>query len=545
MGMVRRFSTNGRRLIRRGYIGSTTKIHHGSWVEVDFSGPWPERTQTGGPSPALGLTDLLRCLDRAGEDPRIQGVFIRLRGAGGSFASALSVGRAISQLRSQGRRVAVWAEGLNDAQYLALCGADRVWLPESGTLFLLGLHTERFFLRDLLERIGARPEVVHVGRYKSAGDSLTRDSMSAEEREQIESWQQDVFQELVEAVSRGRGLDQDSVRRLIDGGPYPAKAARESGLIDGLAYLDEVPELLEEWMLEETDSLRGARRVFRVSALQYFVSQVADTGPLSLWREPFCLASLTLEGSVQRGKSSRGITSEGTVEWIEALRKDARVRGVLLRIDSPGGDALASDLIHREIERLREEKPVVVSMGDVAASGGYYIAAPADAIFAEVGTITGSIGVLGVKLDLSGLYERLGIAKEGVQQGARAGLFSESHGLSSDERAALRQEMEAFYATFLDRVGRGRHLSTEEVEAIAQGRIWSGRRAQAVGLVDCLGGPLEALEDLAGRAGLAPGESYFLVTLPPLSRWNEWIRGLLSGQGPFAGGRRGKAARIL
>ena len=181
MGMVRRLSTNGCRLIRRGFRGSTSKIHHGSWVEVDFSGAWPERTQTGGPSPALGLTDLLRCLERAGEDPRIQGVLIRLRGAGGSFASALSVGRAISQLRAQGRRVAVWAEGLNDAQYLALCGADRVWLPESGTLFLLGLHTERFFLRDLLERIGARPEVVHVGRYKSAGDSLTRDSMSAEE----------------------------------------------------------------------------------------------------------------------------------------------------------------------------------------------------------------------------------------------------------------------------------------------------------------------------------------------------------------------------
>ena len=196
------------------------------------------------------------------------------------------------------------------------------------------------------------------------------------------------------------------------------------------------------------------------------------------------------------------------------------------------------------VSLLCSGKPVVVSMGDVAASGGYYIAAPADAIFAEVGTITGSIGVLGMKLNLSGLYERLGVTKEGVQKGARAGLFSESHGLSSDERAALRQEMEAFYETFLKRVGRGRQLSTAEVEPIAQGRIWSGRRAQAVGLVDHLGGPLEAIADLARRAGLDEGEDYLLVALPPVSRWNEWVRSLLAGQGPFSSLRNGTAFRF-
>ncbi|MEE3327238.1 MAG: signal peptide peptidase SppA [Myxococcota bacterium] len=544
MGMIRRLSTQGRRFVGRCFLRSARKVQKGSWIEVDLARGWPERTQTGGPAPVLGLTDLLRVLEAAGEDTRIHGVLIRLRGSGGSFASALSLGRAITQLRTRGRRVAVWAEGLSDAQYLALCGADRIWLPESGTLSLLGLHTERFYFRDLLDRVGARPEVVHVGRYKSAGDSYSRDSMSNEEREQLESWQQDVFDELVEAVSRGRELGEGLVRDLIDGGPYPARMALDSGLIDGLGYFDEIPQRLEAWMREDERAERGARRFSTISALRYFLGQVADPGPISLWREPFYLASLTLEGSVQRGKNSRGITSEGTAEWVEALRTDARIRGVLLRIDSPGGDALASDLIHREIERLRKEKPVVVSMGDVAASGGYYIAAPADAIFAEVGTITGSIGVLGMKLNLSGLYERLGITKEGVQKGARAGLFSESHGLSSDERSALRQEMEAFYATFLKRVGRGRQMSTAEVEPIAQGRIWSGRRAQAVGLVDHLGGPLEALKDLAERAGLAEGEPYLLVTLPPVSRFNEWVRSLLSGQGPFSALPKGNAARI-
>lgn len=523
---------------------SELRVPEGSWLEIDLFAEWGEQTRAAGTSRGLGLTDLLRCLERAAVDDRIGGVLIRLRGSGGSFASALSLGRAIRELKSRGRRVAVWAESLNDAQYLALCAADQIWLPESGTLFLLGLRTERFFLRDLLDRVGARPEVVHIGRYKSAGDTFTRDSMSDDEREQVESWQGDVFDELVSGISAGRELDPASVRELIDRGPFPARAALEAGLIDGLAYPDEISRLLEDWILQEPESANGARRLHRIEVYPYFVGHVADSGPIELRRDAPRLACLLAVGNVQRGRGQRGITSEGIVRWIEALRTDASVRGVLLRIDSPGGDALASDLIHREIERLTKEKPVVVSMGDVAASGGYYIAAPADAIFAEVATVTGSIGVLGMKLDLSGLYERLGIAKDAVQQGARAGLFSEAHGLSSDERMAIEQEMEAVYATFLERVARGRKLSPANVEPIAQGRIWSGRRAQAVGLVDSLGGPLEALRDLARRAGLGADEPYSLVMLPPSSRWAEWLTMVMSGQSPFATLRQGRRTRI-
>lgn len=516
----------------------------GSWVEVELSGAWTEQTQASGSSFALGLTDLLRCMDGMGKDDRVRGLLIRVRGSGGSFASAQSLGRAIQELRDRGRQVVVWAESLNDAQYLALCGADRIWLPESGTLFLMGVRTERFFVRDLLDRVGARPEVVHVGKYKSAGDTFTRGSMSEEEREQVESWQNDVFEDLVHSISEGRDLDETSVKARIDQGPYPAKAALAAGLIDELAYLDEIPERLVAGMVRDDQQSEGARHFQSVPGLDYFKNRVSDMAPVSLWRDSPRIACLIAEGSVQRGSGQRGITSEGTIQWLEALRTDPSVRGVLLRIDSPGGDALASDLIHREVQRLGKEKPVVVSMGDVAASGGYYMAAPADSIFAEVGTITGSIGVLGVKLNLSGLYERLGIAKEGIQKGARAGLFSDAHGLSSDERAALRQEMDAFYATFLERVSDGRNLTTAEVDSIAQGRIWSGRRAQAVGLVDRVGGPLEALRDLAKRAGFEQDEPYAVVMLPPTSRWTEWLRGAMSGQNPFARSQQGRGPRI-
>lgn len=544
MGFVGRLSANLRRCFGRWITGATARVEPDSWLEVELYGNWPEQTPAAGSSRALGLTDLLRCMDHAVSDDRIGGVLIRVRGSGGSFAAALSVGRAIRALREGGRRVAVWAESLSDAQYLALCGADRIWLPESGTLFLLGLRTERFFVREFLDKLGAQPDVVHIGRYKSAGDTFTRGSMSDEEREQVESWQADVFDELISAISQGRDLTPDTARDRIDGGPYPASDALAAGLIDGLAYPDEVSHLLEEWMQESPISRPTARRVHRVAAAEYFASTVSDTGPIPLLRDPPRLACLMAVGGVQRGSGQRGISSEGTGRWLEALRKDDSVRGVLLRVDSPGGDALASDLIHREIELLRREKPVVVSMGDVAASGGYYIAAPADAIFAEVGTITGSIGVVGAKLNLEGLYEKLGIAKEAVQHGARAGLFSEAKAFSNDERAALRHEMEAIYSTFIDRVASGRKLTPDEVEPMAQGRIWSGRKAQSLGLVDALGGPIEALGDLARRAGLASDERVPLVMLPPTSRWSVWLRSILSGQSPLARFGRGYRLRV-
>ncbi len=235
----------------------------------------------------------------------------------------------------------------------------------------------------------------------------------------------------------------------------------------------------------------------------------------------------------------RGITGEGMGALLDELREDASVRGVLLRIDSPGGDALASDLLHRRIAALVEVKPVVVSMGDVAASGGYYMAAAADLIFAEASTVTGSIGVVGGKLNLEGLYEKLGIAKEGVQHGARAGLLSEARGFTSGERTAIRREMESTYETFLARVGDGRRLDRKALDAIAQGRIFSGRAAHACGLVDELGGPRDALRALERLAGLRPDEPYALLTLPRPPRLPEWLGALLG-----SGGLRSRAAYL-
>ncbi len=537
MGFGSRLVANGVRVSRRLATAQVLSDQPGHWLDVRLDGHVPDRSHDGFGRPELGLLDLLRALDAVREDPRFDGVLLRVSGALGSFGRAASVARAIEALRAAGRRVVVWAQGLSEAQLLMVAGADLLLMPESGQVHLVGLSIERFFVRELLEQLGARPEVVHIGRYKSAGETFTRDAMSDTEREQLDAWQSDLFDELVGAIARGRGMSEARVRELIDGGPYPAAAAIEAGLVDGLAYPDELDDRLREVCLGLDPANREARRPRRVDAVAYHLGCAGDAG----WEAPFRdrprLVQLVAGGNIARGPASRGISQDGTGAVLETLRTASSVRGVLLRIESPGGDALTSDLLHRQVERLRLEKPVVVSMGDVVASGGYYIAAAADAIHAEAGTLTGSIGVVGGKLNLERLYEKLGVAKDGVQRGARAGLLSESRGFSADERAAVRREMEAIYGTFVDRVARGRRLERAKVEDIAEGRIWSGRRAHAIGLVDALGGPLEALRDLAARAGLAPGERFPLVTLPRPSIVSEWLGSVL-GFGPTGIRRR-------
>jgi protease-4 len=211
-------------------------------------------------------------------------------------------------------------------------------------------------------------------------------------------------------------------------------------------------------------------------------------------------------GAIHRGARQRGIASDRMRECLDELRREKAVKGVVLRLESPGGDALASDLIWRSVVLLAREKPVVVSMGDVVASGAYYVAAAADAIFAEAGTLTGSIGVVGGKLDAEGLFRRLGVKLEAVERGARAGLLSATQGMRAAERAAVQASMQTIYGTFVERVAEGRKLPIEQVEKVAQGRVWSGVRAREAGLVDSIGGPLEALAELRRRARLADGE---------------------------------------
>jgi protease-4 len=255
-----------------------------------------------------------------------------------------------------------------------------------------------------------------------------------------------------------------------------------------------------------------------VEAPAYFALHASDPGWRPWLRDLPRVAYVVAEGAIHRGGGLRGIACDSYRVLLEHLSRDAGVCGVVVRVASPGGDGLASDLLHRALSVLRREKPVVVSMGEVAASGGYYLAAGADAVLAESATVTGSIGVVGGKLNLAGLYERFGIARDAVERGARAGMLSETRGFTPGERSALRREMESLYETFLARVAEGRSLSRDSVAKVAGGRVFSGARAARLGLVDRLGGPLEALAEVRRRAGLAPDERVLVEVHPRAPR---------------------------
>jgi protease-4 len=516
--ILRRGGANLSRAARRLMALAILPRSGGFWVVVRL-GPGPE--ETAGPrlpfggDPGLSLLDVLDVLDTAGSDPQVMGVVLRFEGTPGGWSRILTLHRAVSQLRERGKKVIAYAETLDAPALLLASAADRIWLPETGNVFLVGIRLEGLFLNGLLDHLSLRPEVVRIGTHKSAADRFSRDHMSDEEREQLEDLADDLFDALCDNIARGRDMEVAALRERIDRGPYTARAAIEAGLIDACLYPDEVDAALEEFAPGAEGDREGEAR--RIEASSYHALRASDPGWRPILRELPRVAYVVARGAVHRGEGPRGIAADSLRALLERLRREDRIKGVVLRIDSPGGDALASDLLWRSVSLVSQDKPVVVSMGDVAASGGYYMAAAADALLAEAATVTGSIGVVGGKLNVGALYERIGVANEGIERGARAGMLSEARGFTPDERKAVREGMESIYESFLDRVARGRGMSREDVERAAQGRIWSGVRARGLGLVDALGGPHEALFEVRRRAGLAADERVLIDVHPRVS----------------------------
>jgi len=466
------------------------------------------------PPPEVSLAELWATMEMIGNDQRVQTVVLRFDTLQAGLSTLYSLRRMLLDLRSKGKRLIAWLPTADTRDYYLASACDEVILPQAGRLFALGLRVETIFLKDVLSLAGVEADLEAIAEYKVSPDVFRRSTMSEPHREMLDGILDSCFDQIVAAIAEGRGLNAGRVRELIDTMPLTATEAVETGLADAVLYEDELARHLSSD--ETTTTLltwRGASRWLH--------------RPIK-WTTRQRIGVVSLEGTIMPGRSRRipvplpvpipfG-TQAGAETIVQALRRaeaDKHIAAVIFHVETPGGSTLASDLICREVRRLRERKPVVVLMGGQATSGGYYVSALAHRIVARPTTLTGSIGIWGGKFVLAGLYGKLGIGREAVQRGAMAGLYSETTPFSEEERAWVRRDMGEAYTRFKARVAEGRGLAEEQVEKIARGRVWTGAQAHEVGLVDKLGDFETALAMAKELAGLKPEREYTVVQVRP------------------------------
>ncbi len=457
--------------------------------------------------PPPSFERVLTELDNAAEDPSVDGVLLRLEGLSLGFGAAAELRAAITRLRIAEKKVAVALTSGDDLDAWVASAATRVWLVPSSGLGIDGVRGRMIYLKDALDKIGISAEAVAAGRYKSAPRTFTHNSPSNEELEVEAALLDGAYTTLVRGLSEGRGKSEDEIKAIIDRGGLTAKEALDEGIVDALAYPDELSELLGE--------LAG-----RPGERQYAETRFWDRSSKNVrWGSLPRIAIVPITGTIQMGKSAGGLFQQDgagaadVVAAIDAAARDSSVNAIVLRIDSPGGDALASDLMWRAVMRARDQKPVIASMGDVAASGGYYVASAAHDIYAEENTITGSIGVFGLLFNAESLAADLGVRTFEQQRGALPGpdLF---RGATDAERARLQEHVDDTYERFLDAViaGRGEErLSKDALREVAEGRVWTGAQALEQKLVDQQGSLIDAIRQARLRAGLPEREEIELA----------------------------------
>ena len=489
----------------------TVLVKENSVLQLTLNKPVVDRSPTefefgealGLESEMLGLNKILASIDKAANDDRIKGISIEHTFLQTGMAQTQAIRKALQNFRDSGKFIYAYHEIYTQKDYFLASVADSVFVHPEGGVDFRGLSSEVLYFKSLQEKSGVQMEVIRHGAYKSAVEPFLSDRMSEENRIQIGSLLNNIWDEMSKGVADRAQLDLEQINEIATHvqGVMPQQA-QEVGLIDGMLLRRGYEALLKSKLgLEEDDKLNSIQ-----------LTDYQKTVSTTLGKGSDRIAVVYAQGEIIYGEGSEQVIGqELLIKTLKKLKKSERVKGVVLRIDSPGGSALASELIWQEVEQLNIEKPVVVSMGDVAASGGYYIACGADAIFAEPTTITGSIGVFGVLPNVSKLANRWGIHAEQVTTHPNAMLYSPMEPMSSKARAEITMQIERVYDTFLDRVAQGRGMSIEEVDAVAQGRVWSGTEALEIGLVDRLGGLEDAVTHVAELAGT---ETYKTVDYP-------------------------------
>jgi protease-4 len=478
-------------------------------------------------SRSMAFAELLLNIYRASEDPTISEMVLKLDGIAYGFGRTQELRAALKAFQAQGKSVTCHIHSGGNLDYYLASAADRILMSPVSQLRLVGLRAELTFYGGTLEKIGARPEILKIGDYKTAAETYTRQSSTEANREQINRLLDDLFDQFVVALADGRGVSSDSMASILDQGPFTPPEALAHGLIDGLCYADDRAAL-------------GLAKAPTVSFRRY----VADTLINDGWPRRPVLAIVVADGEIDNDRPTTPFSSGHNVTVGQMRRAfdqaEARnVRGILLRINSPGGLALAgADISHVE-RKIAERFPLTVSMANVAASGGYHIATPGSRLFANPASITGSIGIFGGKPNLEGLYEKIDLGKELYTRGRYAGMLTWMRPFSDDERAKYYDHLESFYDRFLEDVAESRSVSVDSVDALAQGRVWTGREALANGLVDELGGLKQALDDAASRLHL---DEYDVEIFPRKHSWFEFPGGsavqLLSSWLGLGGGEK-------
>ncbi len=446
--------------------------------------------------------DLLKILRKATYDLNVQEIVVRIGSPGISLARASEIVAALKQVTASGKKLSCHFDQADNVGYfIAASGCPKIMVSPSGGVSALGIAAEPLFLRQFLASFGVEADMLHIGRYKDAMEPLMRDDMSPESRESLGSLISELHRIFLEGIATGRKLDAANVQALIDGGPYDAKESLEKKLVDEIRPLSDFLETLRDKYsggIEDEYGKPPAQQFSFSELMKMFGGAKPDTAEKKTER----IAVVPVVGEILSGNGEELMGASGNVydfalnKTLSDIARDDSVKAVVLRIDSPGGSVIASDNIWHAVRALAKKKPVVASFGDVAASGGYYIASAATEVYSIPATITGSIGVVGGKVVFSGAADKLGVHAERIQTGKNAGLESPLSKFSDSEREAVLRSMQGAYDMFVDRVVEGRGLAREKVLEVAEGRVWVGTQALSFGLVNKMG----SLDDALTRA---------------------------------------------
>ena len=504
-------------------------LKENSVLELDINYVIPERSLNNpfeglnfggfGEAKAMGLQEILSNIKKAANNEMVKGIYLKAEVSPNSYATLEEIRNELINFKKSGKFIIAYGEYMDEHAYYVASVSDKVFLNPSGEILLNGFSQQVMYLKGMFQKIGVEPELIRHGKYKSAGEPLIADKMSNENRQQIEAYMGNLYQHFISGIAKSRKLKTEEMRAIVDELKIrQAEDAVALKVIDGLKYKDEVDAFIRKRLgIEEKEKIAFVN-MGKMKNVKGNTS-ISDNK----------IAVVYCVGDIAGGEGDdETMGSDRIAETIKKVREDDSYKALVLRINSPGGSALASDVMWREISLCKKKKPVIVSMGAVAASGGYYIAAPADVIVAQPNTITGSIGVFGLMINAKELLNnKLGIKLETVKFGEFSDLGSPDRPLNEAERKVIQSAIDRVYTDFVKRVSEGRKMTAAQVDSIAQGRVWSGIEAKQVGLVDEFGGLDKAIEIAVKKAKLS---EHRVVNLPDLKDPFEEIFKSMSGE---------------